>query len=326
MEANQSDRINYSAEDLQRYHRGEMSASEMHQLEKAALSDPFLSDAMDGFYQTNPYDRSALVSAIKKHQKPNSTLQRIYAYTGIAASIMVILFTTQILTKEDHPVDNSLAKRNNNPEKINPIRKDSEQIKLAKIGKEDLIKAKETVPIQDYPQKKENIKTASVKIPEKTATEANMIEKNEEARFEEPIKVEEKSVPVQQDNIQLAAQSDGKDEQLVMLRATSTQKNKSLALAVNNGIMPLTGWDAFHRYMTNGLKAVPLTETDMEQKNYLVRFVLDRENKPTSIEFPTSPYPSEGLKHAIIALLLKGPLWSGQFDEKKYIEVKITLP
>jgi len=39
----------YSASDLQRYLKGEMSAREMHNLEMAALEDPFLADALEGF-------------------------------------------------------------------------------------------------------------------------------------------------------------------------------------------------------------------------------------------------------------------------------------
>ena len=39
----------YSAADIQRYLRGEMSAEEMHAIETAALDDPFLADAIEGF-------------------------------------------------------------------------------------------------------------------------------------------------------------------------------------------------------------------------------------------------------------------------------------
>lgn len=41
--------MTYSASDLQRYLKGEMSAREMHNLEMAALEDPFLADALEGF-------------------------------------------------------------------------------------------------------------------------------------------------------------------------------------------------------------------------------------------------------------------------------------
>lgn len=39
----------YSAADIQRYLKGEMSAEEMHAIETAALDDPFLADAIEGF-------------------------------------------------------------------------------------------------------------------------------------------------------------------------------------------------------------------------------------------------------------------------------------
>src|SRR6476469_5635762 len=47
--AEQNIHIDYSAEDIERYLKGKMSAKEMHDLEKAALRDPFLADAIEGF-------------------------------------------------------------------------------------------------------------------------------------------------------------------------------------------------------------------------------------------------------------------------------------
>ena len=43
-----NDHINYDAEYLTRYHAGQLPAEEMHALEKAALNDPFLADALVG--------------------------------------------------------------------------------------------------------------------------------------------------------------------------------------------------------------------------------------------------------------------------------------
>lgn len=45
----------FSAADIERYHRGELSPSERHALEKAALDDPFLADALEGYaFTTTP--------------------------------------------------------------------------------------------------------------------------------------------------------------------------------------------------------------------------------------------------------------------------------
>jgi TonB family protein len=40
---------NFSAADIERYHKGLMSSKEMHALEKAAMDDPFLADALEGY-------------------------------------------------------------------------------------------------------------------------------------------------------------------------------------------------------------------------------------------------------------------------------------
>ncbi len=42
----------YTANDIERYHSGQLSAAEMHALEKAAMDDPFLADALEGYVHT----------------------------------------------------------------------------------------------------------------------------------------------------------------------------------------------------------------------------------------------------------------------------------
>ena len=43
----------FTAQDIERYYTGQMSSQEMHQLEKAAMEDPFLADALEGYRYTN---------------------------------------------------------------------------------------------------------------------------------------------------------------------------------------------------------------------------------------------------------------------------------
>ena len=43
----------FTAEDIERYYSGKMSPLEMHKLEKAAMEDPFLADALEGYGFTN---------------------------------------------------------------------------------------------------------------------------------------------------------------------------------------------------------------------------------------------------------------------------------
>jgi len=43
---------NFTAADIEKYHKGLLSSKEMHDLEKAALDDPFLADALEGYAVT----------------------------------------------------------------------------------------------------------------------------------------------------------------------------------------------------------------------------------------------------------------------------------
>ena len=48
--------INYTAADIQKYWNGKLSAAEMHAMEKAAMDDPFLADALEGYKNVNIAD------------------------------------------------------------------------------------------------------------------------------------------------------------------------------------------------------------------------------------------------------------------------------
>jgi hypothetical protein len=57
----------YTAADLQRYVQGKLSAREMHAMEKAALDDPFLADAMEGMQQAFTENEESLVTGQLQH-------------------------------------------------------------------------------------------------------------------------------------------------------------------------------------------------------------------------------------------------------------------
>ncbi|HKH60571.1 MAG TPA: carboxypeptidase-like regulatory domain-containing protein [Flavitalea sp.] len=60
----------YSAADIQRYLRGAMSAEEMHAMETAALDDPFLADAIEGFEMAmKEEDEKVIESDLEKLNK-----------------------------------------------------------------------------------------------------------------------------------------------------------------------------------------------------------------------------------------------------------------
>lgn len=84
----------YTASDLERYHSGSMSATEMHALEKAAMEDPFLADALEGYtYSKTPKDDLVKIrKQIDEKINPKKTLL-FFRHTGWmkAAAVLILV-------------------------------------------------------------------------------------------------------------------------------------------------------------------------------------------------------------------------------------------
>ena len=79
---------------ISKYLKGELDAHAMHQLEKRALDDPFLADAIEGFEQTKS-DQKANIDDLsdRLHQRIAQKERRIIPWgpLSIAASILIII-------------------------------------------------------------------------------------------------------------------------------------------------------------------------------------------------------------------------------------------
>lgn len=88
----------YSAADIERYHKGQMSPEEMHAIEKAALDDTFLADAMEGYNQeaiNSEADISFLKEKLKQRLATGKVVElksnRSSVWWKAAASIIIIV-------------------------------------------------------------------------------------------------------------------------------------------------------------------------------------------------------------------------------------------
>src|SRR6188474_3382695 len=88
--------INYTFEDIQRYLQGKMSAAEMHAVEKAALQDPFLADAIEGYNEVDLNTAKQHLNEINAGLFTEKQKPRVIAFNkktqwlSIAAMIIVI--------------------------------------------------------------------------------------------------------------------------------------------------------------------------------------------------------------------------------------------
>jgi hypothetical protein len=108
---------NFTAADIEKYHNGLLSASAMHDLEKAALDDPFLADALEG-YNTSGVNVAADLNELKERlaEKTNSVkvvplksagAQRKFPWMRAAAVVLVmagagILAQRMFVNKKDN--------------------------------------------------------------------------------------------------------------------------------------------------------------------------------------------------------------------------------
>jgi len=89
--------INYTAADIEKYWKGTLSAAEMHAMEKAAMDDPFLADALEGYKNINVAD-AGIDSLKEKLDKrvaavvPILNLKRKrFNWVRVAAAIIIIV-------------------------------------------------------------------------------------------------------------------------------------------------------------------------------------------------------------------------------------------
>src|SRR4051812_26825966 len=92
----------YKAADIAKYHSGGMSSAEMHRLEKAALDDPFLADALDGFAytKTGSQDVKVLRRRLQKRvQRVHVLYSRKQLFVSVAALFILVAGFGWLATK-----------------------------------------------------------------------------------------------------------------------------------------------------------------------------------------------------------------------------------
>jgi hypothetical protein len=107
--------INYTAEDIQRYLGGKMPPLEMNALEKAALDDPFLAEAIEGYEQVPATDWKPSLQALKdgfaQGTAPAKVVQfttKKYGWLKYAAAVLILgggIGTYFMLNKGNSPQD-----------------------------------------------------------------------------------------------------------------------------------------------------------------------------------------------------------------------------
>lgn len=130
--------IIYSAADIERYHKKLLSAKEMHALEKAALDDPFLADALEG-YAAVPVNAENDIALLREklNKRGNAETKVIpmkaagIPWLRVAALVIIIagaglLAYRFVFTNQDIAVAKS--EESASPEKLSPAATDTNAV------------------------------------------------------------------------------------------------------------------------------------------------------------------------------------------------------
>src|SRR5260221_14036529 len=103
--ANEHNIKTFTAADIEQYHKGLLIAKERHALEKAALDDPFLADALEG-YAVSGVNAGTDIAELKKRLAgrvdkrkviPINTAGRRSSYTWLRVAAVIVLIADAAL-------------------------------------------------------------------------------------------------------------------------------------------------------------------------------------------------------------------------------------
>ena len=349
---------NFTASDIERYHTGQMSDRERNAIEKAALEDPFLSDAIEGYLFTS--SPAADLESIKKRlteKSPNKKYTipffRHNSFMKIAAIVLLVAgagwFITQITSSSDQDIAVN-KDRESIPEST--IRQDQASTgeKLADpVVSDTLSSTRDLVVSEPVTQKKSDQKSSAIS----TTEPLNNINKSKEPVKEESNIKAEIATATAAAPVTMNAKMQPKDSTFsiaasdiygVEIRGDSI-KNLNIVMVENDQVLnevvvlnrrqnrgvanqakpieeiePVGGWEGYNNYALNNLKPPEGYDNKIQTGDVVLSFDINEEGDPTNIKIVES-YCSSCEKEAR-RILQEGPKWKNKNKRNAKIRIR----
>jgi hypothetical protein len=349
----------YTAKDIERYHSGQLSAAEMHAMEKAGLDDPFLADALEGYtYTTTPAgDLSALQQKLqlrigKEKKRPplfyiGNNWMKIAALFILFAGGGWVVF--QMLSTSNEKNIATVETINEKPPAITtPSTADTSR------GYSDAQENSQTLTIQERPQQNvpqknetaarqpvspsasatarrsnpvhENNKDQQNNLQEVTALRQERVDDSfssigtTTAAREKELFKKSTSDTIKNFDVVMKPTEVAPDELIVMNnKAASPQARRRMQVMVDT-LEPAEGWTNFDDYIASNIKTPDEFKTKPVKGEVELSFEVNKEGEPVNITVVKSL--CEKCDEEAIRLLKEGPKWK---KNKKKGKVKIKF-
>jgi len=313
--ADQNAHINYCVEDIERYLTGKMSAKEMHDMEHAALQDPFLADAIEGYthasFEKNHEHLNEINAALQKQNKEAKVvaLHSKNFYWRIAAIIILVVgvgvLSWYIINTNNSVNKNQVAQiKENKKSDTNEVSKNDTANNLIaqNLSAKPLQKEKVT-----HLQKQEEFST-------KALTKIHPAETTFKKSASDSLKAE--------DNITASISSiddrrrDSLQHEKQVLQGDYGIKRFSEKNTNAEGAYPSGGWESFRAYVYKKLNN-PFDSTRSPEitGDIQLEFYIDKNGEPYNFSVLKSANDSVTLK--AIEIIKEGPKWIITSKEKK---------
>jgi hypothetical protein len=315
--AEPSTHINYSFEDIKRYLQGKMSVAEMHAMEKAALQDAFLADAIDGFTKADFITTKQHLNEINtKLSKEKSTSKIVALNKGtqwlrIAAFIIMLVGAGVIVSY--------FFRSSNQTQQVAQIKK---QTANKNAISDTMTKSQSVSPLKQdtsfiTTQQKKTKAKPTQQNPGNLAAEKNNKQQGEAATT---MMASRSTVPAQQKETASIALSNAAAPNITNNSVQDitglSMKKINLPSDTVNTPAPVGGWKNFDNYVLSQLKKDTTDIAAINTNNFVeLEFLVDKNGIPYNIQI-TKPLDEQRNSKAI-AILKNGPKWTNTLKNKK---------
>ncbi len=330
--------------DIERYLRGELSPAEMHALEKEALNDPFLSEALEGIehagadnflYDLHEINRS-MYSRTRRKSRKNSKVIRIWGWTTAVAATLLVLIVSGFLAVyflRDHREREQVAalptfeRTTDSLTIIMPAPQHNEQQSVTPTPTAPRQSEPPPVTITAEPREEVadgaiNEKTADVAIAEATAerfaaeqqarrndTHVRELSTGRAAIQEAPAAEEEGNELTEEDSDTLAE---------VVVIGYAAKKT-----IVDESAVPTISKSGFKEYLTANVKYPQQAQSNKIKGNVIIRFTVEPNGQLTNFEVVKGI--GAGCEEELIRAIREGPTWKPAKAKGTAVPSEVTV-
>lgn len=334
------DALKYTAEDINLYLAGKLSPAQMHALEKAALNDPFLADALEGI---KLYDNTGGFEAdvdelrsrlLIRTGKSGRVLRQINSLWWKVAAVLVIVVTGVALIvitgKYAGRRDNDIVKNETAfvekqekkvPNDTSALKADA--VELKPENKKDASVQSQAAQPRVVHESKEAVKRAKTTSPQTDSVNRLAPAIRNEAEETEPVP-RALSGRAPGIDIALADTSDAAFDAVIIVgrpESAANAKARVFKSEERKSIIPGNSWQQFEEYFRDSINITTADSAYTGEEE--VYFTIGDDGLPDAIRVLRSLSPSHD-KEAI-RLLENGPEWKVKKGARQSVRLKIIF-